>query len=114
MSIENENWLIETGDAVIAKRAASGSSSLSDAERATYCLWVIDYSVRNSGTLNEIEGLYPAALAELNQFARENQCSRLLQISSTENQTSDERFLEEYYRLFDPACAEIRKLYERA
>ena len=112
MVSECETWLIETGDIVTAKKARLGLSSLSDTERAIYCFWVIDYSVRNSGTLSELEALYPESLSDLNQFARDNHCAPLFQISSQKNETNGEYFFEKYYRLFDLACAEIRMLYE--
>jgi hypothetical protein len=113
MAFEDETWLIETGDIVIAKMARSDLSSLTNTERAIYCFWVIDYSVRNSGTLGEIEGLYSNALSELNQFARENHCVRLSLISDPVSATDEEQFCEDFYRFFEPACIEIRALYER-
>ena len=49
---ENETWLIEAGDEVIQKMAASGSDGLSLWERLVYCLWVADYGMRNAGDLD--------------------------------------------------------------
>jgi hypothetical protein len=113
MVSENETWLVETGDIVIAKKTGSDLSSLTDTERAIYCFWVIDYSVRNSGTLGAMEDLYPNALSELNQFARKNHCARLSLISDPVSSTDEEKFCEDFYRLFDAACNEMRALYER-
>ncbi len=112
MSIENETWLLEAGDTVIAKKALSGLYSLSDVERALYALWVIDYSVRNSGTLGEVKELYPAALVELNQFAQANHCIELARISARKIEADEEVLVQQYHTLFDLACAEIQALYE--
>ena len=112
MVTDNETWLIETGDLVIRKKASSSLLSLSDIERAIYCFWVIDYSVRNSGTLGAVGDLYPGAFLELSQYARTNNVSHLALISETAN-TTDEGFCENYYRLFEAACDDIRAVYQR-
>src|SRR6266850_5848774 len=107
MVSDNETWLVETGDIVIAKKTGSALSALTDTERAIYCFWVIDYSVRNSGTLGAMGDLYPNALLELNQFARRNNCARLSLISDPVSSTDEEEFFKNYSRLFDPACNEL-------
>ena len=112
MVTDNETWLIETGDLVIRKEVSSGLLSLSDIERAIYCFWVIDYSVRNSGTLGAVEDLYPDAFLELSQYARTNNLSHLALICETTNR-SEEGFCENYYRLFEAACDDIRAVYQR-
>jgi len=110
MKLDNESWLIEIGDVVIEKKADSSYSNLSEIEKAIYCLWVIDYSVRNSGTLEAVDDLHPNALDELHEYANThnwNSISTLL--SKSENETA---FCNEYYELFDSACNEIRSKYE--
>jgi hypothetical protein len=112
MVSDNETWLVETGDIVIVKKAANTLLSLTEAERAIFCLWVIDYSIRNSGTLNEIEDIYSNAISELNQFARDKQCASLSSITDTTRTLDEEQFCNNYYLLFESACTEIRTLYE--
>ena len=113
MVSENETWLIDVGDTVIAKKTELGLSSLTDIERAIYCFWVADYSIRNSGTLGAMEDLYSDALSELNQFARKSACSQLSRISDFNETIGEEEFCENYCRLFESACTEIRELHER-
>ncbi len=48
MAEDFETWIIETGDAIIQKQSEQGKAPLSPIEQAVYCLWVIDYAVRNS------------------------------------------------------------------
>ncbi|BCV33574.1 hypothetical protein TUM4442_31010 [Shewanella algae] len=64
LEMDNETWLIEFGDDIIDKKAERGIEALSNYEKAVYCLWVIDYSIRNSGTLDAVEDLYPEAPVE--------------------------------------------------
>ncbi len=55
---DNETWIIETGDAVIQKKASTGIESLSAVERLIYCLWVADYGMRNAGDLDTALDVY--------------------------------------------------------
>src|SRR5215213_8978179 len=76
--------------------SAPNQPALTDTEAAIYCLWVVDYSIRNSGTLGAMEDLYPDALVELHRFARERRCDRLSLISDPENADDKEAFCEDY------------------
>ena len=112
MDLDNETWLIELGDLIINKESADGISCLNDIERAVYCLWVVDYSVRNAGDLGAVEDLYPDALSELHHFALTNQCSQLSLLSDPAAASAEEEFCERFHRLFDESCKEIRARYE--
>ena len=111
MKLDNESWVIEVGDDVINKKAAFGYANLADLEKAIYCLWVIDYSIRNSGTLMEIE-LFPPALEELAFIAN---AEELIQISFwLKNPINEVAFCEQYYGQFDIVCGALRLQYESA
>lgn len=108
MSLDAETWLLDAGDEVIAKKAKRGAASLSDVERAIYCLWVLDYAVRNSGSFGPMNELYPSAKDELLAFA---QARKLEAMAAWLVSASDEgAFCADYYSHFDKTCSELRKL----
>lgn len=45
---DNESWLLEQGDRVLQRKQESGLNGLSDKDKILYCLWAIDYAVRNA------------------------------------------------------------------
>lgn len=101
-----ETWLLTAADEVHHKKAERGGASLTAAEHAIYCMWVIDYAVRNSGTLEPMRELYPGAGAELEAFARRSSLGRL---GAWAKSIADEaRFCETYEGSFPSACAELR------
>ncbi len=109
-STDNETWLIEVGDEIIEKKASSGYEKLSMLERSIYCLWVLDYAVRNSGGLGQIEDLHSSALVELLSSAESQNWKRVESlVSGSENEPE---FCEKYYEQFDLACNELRSQYE--
>lgn len=67
--IDNQTWIIEAGDAVIRKKVDLGVAALSAVERLTYCLWVIDYSIRNGGGLDAANDLHPDYRREATELA---------------------------------------------
>jgi hypothetical protein len=101
-----ETWLIDAGDEVIQKRVTMGVEVLSPVERAIYALWVVDYAVRNSGTLIPMSEMYPTALVELRAFATlgDLPALKLLAGSAADNTA----FCDGYYRHFDAAIQELR------
>lgn len=62
MSARNQEWIIETGDDVVKKRAARGE--LTPLEELIYCLWIADYSMRNAGDLRVARDRHPRFLEE--------------------------------------------------
>ena len=111
MNLINESWLIEIGHDVIEKKTHVGLQALNKTEKAIYCLWVIDYAVRNSGSLAPIEDLHPGALKELEDYADAygwKAVSSMLRLSADE-----ETFFSKYLDRFDSACGEIRAQYEK-
>ncbi|TAA42571.1 hypothetical protein [Corallincola spongiicola] len=107
MELDNETWLIEFGDDVIEKKAELGIEALTDYEKVVYCFWVIDYSIRNSGTLDAIEDIYPEAISEFEALAGKNHWLskfNIKEVSSSE---------EAYYRNFEVFCSELRSVQTR-
>ena len=106
MTEDMETWLIDAGDEVIQKRASTGLDGLSPTERAIYALWVVDYAIRNSGTLIPMSEMYPTALVELRSFANLSDLPALkLLVGSATDETA---FCDDYYRHFDAASQELR------
>ena len=106
MTEDMETWLIDTGDEVIRKKAVTGLDGLLPAERAIYALWVVDYAVRNSGTLLPMSEIYPAALVELRAFAALRDLPTLTLLAGS---AADEAaFCADYYRHFEMASQELK------
>ena len=68
---ENESWLVEAGGDVVEKKAKFGVQGLSASERLLYCLWVIDYCMRNSGDLVQVDLLHQNCIGEAKQLAKD-------------------------------------------
>ena len=100
----NETWIIEAGDAVIAKRTALGNSALSPLERLIYCVWVADYGMRNAGDLETACDLYPDFQREAAHLAGE------LGLGFTHGTFSlpTVAIQAEYFERFDRICDEIK------
>lgn len=104
MSIDNETWVIEAGDAVLEKRAAKGANALTPLDRLVYCLWVADYGMRNAGDLEAAGDLYDAFQDEGARLARELDLP--VSIGAFARPRADLEAV--YFDLFDAMCAEIR------
>ena len=100
---EWENWLIETGDDIIHKKAATGWQNLNDAEKLTYCLWVLDYGMRNAGDVQTAEEVFP-------QFQSEGEISaQRLGLADVANLFGDVQNLSQqtYFDDFDQICSSV-------
>jgi hypothetical protein len=106
---DNETWIIEAGDAVIAKRTALGDSALSPTERLIYCVWVADYGMRNAGDLETACDLYPEFQKEAAHLAAE------LGLGFTHATFSlpAVAMQKEYFERFDRICDEIKNGYSK-
>ncbi|UPG91048.1 hypothetical protein L2Y96_04510 [Luteibacter aegosomaticola] len=111
MTDDMEDWLIEVGDYVIQKKANVGLDGLSTIEVAIYAMWVVDYSVRNSGTLFPMTELYPEALEKLAAFAADNHLEALNALASAE--CDDEAYGDVFYQWFELATLELKHLHSR-
>ena len=108
--MDNETWLIEVGDNVIAKKSRLSYEELSEIEKSVYCFWVIDYAVRNSGTLGPVGDLHPLALNELKDMANKHVWVHMLNLLSVAD--NENEFRQMYYEQYESACSEIRSAYE--
>ena len=107
-TIDNETWLIDYGDEVIAKKASVGFDSLSPKEKTTYCLWVADYSMRNAGDLQSACDLYPEFLEEGLRLAKVMDLKKLIELF----QNDKLEFEKNFFNLFNEACNELRNYTE--
>jgi hypothetical protein len=102
--IDNETWVIETGDTIIAKMASNGLGILTPWERLVYCLWVADYGMRNAGDLDTAVNVNAEFQSEGRRMAEELSLPRTLEAFAM-TQSMLER---EYFGRFELICDEIR------
>jgi hypothetical protein len=100
---EWENWLIETGDDIIHKKAATGWQNLSDAEKLTYCLWVLDYGMRNAGDVQTAADVFPEFQSEGETSARRLGLSDVAALFGDVNSLSQQS----YFDAFDETCRSV-------
>ncbi|MCB1586064.1 MAG: hypothetical protein KDI59_11290 [Xanthomonadales bacterium] len=108
--MDNEAWLIEIGDEIIEKKANSSYEDLNNIEQSIYCFWVIDYAVRNSGTLEPMKELHPSAIEVLLNNAQFNNWSKTINLLNLSN--NEKEFCSKYYEQFEMSCNELRSAYE--
>ncbi len=109
MTLDNESWLVEIGDDIIVKKSEVGFESLTEIERAIYCLWVIDYAIRNSGSLEPVKDVFPQSIQLLNKIAVQNNWAVTAEFFA-QNKT-DEAICAAYYDQFESICGELRARY---
>ena len=100
---EWENWLIETGDDIIHKNAATGWQNLNNAEKLTYCLWVLDYGMRNAGDVQTAEDVFPQFQQEGESSARQLGLSDVAALFRSVQSLSQQTYLED----FDEICRSV-------
>lgn len=110
MALENETWLLDVGDRTVERMASTGYSQLSLIEQAIYCLWIVDYAVRNAGDLRPVSDMHPTAIDELEEFASLNKFESLCSV--LKSRKNEEEFCESYYVHFEGVCNEFRRLYD--
>jgi hypothetical protein len=106
MNTDNETRLVEEGDRIIKKKSHGNFDSLSSLEIAIYDFWLIDYAVRNSGTLEAMRELNEISILRLKEFAKNNNCPHLY--STLELAKDETSFCATYYQNFENACNELR------
>jgi len=104
--IDNETWLIETGDAIIEKEVRLGVVSLTPLERLIHCLWVADYGMRNAGDLTTAAEVYPTFQKEALALAKSLALPATIEAFSRPL----DAFQRSYYERFDGICDEIRNV----
>lgn len=102
---ENESWLVEAGGDMVEKKAKVGVQGLSESERLLYCLWVIDYCMRNAGDLVQVDLLHKNCVGEAKQL------SERLSLSAAANAFAlSIPELEAQYELrFEAVCNEVKR-----
>ena len=108
MTADNETWLIDEGDKIIGKKSRENYESLTSLEKAIYCFWVIDYAIRNSGTLEPMREIHKGSIVLLNEFAKSNNCNELCSMLAIAD--DEDAFCENYLERFDEACNDLRNL----
>jgi len=107
---DNETWLIDEAGKIVGKKSIEGYESLTSLEKAIYCFWVIDYAIRNSGTLEPMREIHKSSIAELIEFSKNNNCKNLYSmLAITDN---EKVFCRDYSETFDKACKDLHNLYE--
>jgi hypothetical protein len=101
---DNETWIVDAGDAVIARKAIIGTAGLSPAERLVYCLWVVDYGMRNAGDLDTARDLYPDFQREAVELAGDFG----LEFTRESFSLPTEALQGQYFERFDRICDEIK------
>lgn len=112
MKFDFETWLIDVADLIIKKRSSLATGSLSEAERAVECMWLIDYSVRNSGSFGVLKDIDSTAFSDLKSAANDAQLIKLAAWLDQSN--NEERFCSTYYERFDEPCAELKNFFDRS
>jgi hypothetical protein len=104
VTIDNETWIIEMGDAVIRKITCGGVECLSSWETLVYCLWVADYGMRNAGDLDTAADVYP----EFHLNARRIAKALSLRLTDEAFSLPESDLEREYFDRFESICNEIR------
>src|SRR5262245_10503129 len=101
MTVDNETWIIEAGDAVIQRQ---GAAHLTPLERLIYCVWVADYGMRNAGDLAVARDLYEPFREEALRLSQE------LGLSATSSAFAlvPAELERQYFERFDAICDELR------
>jgi hypothetical protein len=105
MTMDNETWIIEAGDAVIQRQ---GAARLTPIERLIYCVWVADYGMRNAGDLiaaRDVHELFREEAVQLSQQLR-------LNVTHSAFALVPEELERQYFERFDAICDELRGAYE--
>ncbi|WP_262030900.1 hypothetical protein [Microvirga sp. Mcv34] len=101
---DHETWLLNTGDRVVAKKSAQGFSSLTPFERLVYCLWIMDYAMRNAGDLMTADDLHPSFMLDGKAAAQ----ALGLQYAMAAFELSTAELEQRYFSLFDDILIEVR------
>ena len=102
MTMDNETWIIEAGDAVIQRQQCA--ARLTSLEQLIYCVWVADYGMRNAGDLAAGRDLYERFREEALRLSQE------LGLSATSSAFAlvPAELERQYFERFDAICDELR------
>ena len=102
--IDNRTWLIDVGHDIIEKKRANGIDVLTPRERLIHCVWMADYSMRNSGDLASARELAPLYRADGARAA----AALGLPLASALFGVSEGQLERQFFDLFDDVCGELR------
>lgn len=102
--MDNETWVIETGEEIIQKKSRSGIENLTPWETLVYCLWVADYGMRNAGDLDTAFNLYPTFQTDGYLNAK----ALALPITQNTFALAKLEFEKQYFGRFEAVCDEIK------
>lgn len=102
-----ETWVIELGADIIRKEHESGTSNLSNVEKAVYDLLAVDYAVKNAGDMEALEDLRPSAAIDLAAFLRTIEQFDLATYMDQLATAGED--CESYYEKFAALCQAIQK-----
>lgn len=103
--MNNETWLIQTGDSIIQKKAEQGWESLSSWEILVYCLWVADYGMRNAGDLETACDVFVDFQARAVESAKSLSLSNSHRVFSLPPNELEQI----YFETFESICEEIKR-----
>jgi hypothetical protein len=104
---ELEDWVIEKGDAVIQRRSFY-PETVSAEEELVYCLWCIDYAMRNAGDVQPSIDIKSDVLEEGARLSNQlglRQSEALFRLKSSEIERH-------YFERFEAISSEIEASYQ--
>jgi hypothetical protein len=101
---DNEDWIVEAGDAVVQRRVDLGTENAKSLDLLIYCLWVADYGMRNAGDLDTAEDLYAPFHDEGLRISKELGLKETHSLFSLSRKDLEQQ----YFQRFDNVCNEIR------
>jgi hypothetical protein len=101
---DNEDWLIEIGDAIIQKKGRHGWDGITPLEKLVYCLWAADYGMRNAGDLSTAGDVYSDFHSEGRRLAEKLALSRTGELFALKLAKLEA----EYFNQFEAVCDELR------
>ncbi|MCE9635570.1 MAG: hypothetical protein K8T90_07690 [Planctomycetes bacterium] len=103
MPFDYESWLIDAAEPVLRRAVEVGALALTDWERALYCLWVADYSMRNAGDLGSAYDLASDFKTAGLAAARTTDLRAMTSLFALD----DAEFERRYAGSFDDVCREL-------
>lgn len=110
MPTDNETWLINHGDVVIQRKASEGIGALTSGDLLVYCLWVLDYSMRNAGDLGVAADVY----TEYRNQGLKAATALGLPLSTELFSGTEADIQCKYFDVFEEVCTELRNVYRSA
>jgi hypothetical protein len=98
-----ESWLLDATEPVLRREIEVGASALAGWERALYCLWVADYSMRNAGDLGSAYDLASDFKSAGLAAARTTDLRAMASLFELD----DVEFARQYAGSFDEVCREL-------